>query len=140
MVSEYCPLFVVDKTCLTSQNSLVLAFALGFDNFSTIPRKILGTGSMAAAQALFDPALISAEAKAAFPGSYVVRPLQRDDYRKGFFDCLSVLTHVGDISEDRFLERFDWMATQGKEVHYFLVIEHDNRIVGTGTLIVERKL
>ncbi|KAL1863975.1 Glucosamine-phosphate N-acetyltransferase-like protein [Diaporthe australafricana] len=94
---------------------------------------------MAALHALFDPALISAEAKAAFPESYVVRPLQRDDYKKGFFDCLSVLTYVGDISEERFLERFDWMATQGKGVHYFMVIEHDSRVVGTGTLVVERK-
>lgn len=95
---------------------------------------------MAALDDLFDPALISAEAKAAFPESYIVRPLQREDYRKGFFDCLSVLTYVGDISEERFLERYDWMATQGKGVHYFLVVEHDSRIVGTGTLVVERKL
>lgn len=95
---------------------------------------------MAVPNVLFDPSLISPEAKAAFPEGYTIRPLQRDDYGRGFFDCLSVLTYVGNVSEERFVERFDWMATQGKGVHYFLVIEHEGRIVGTGTLVVERKL
>lgn len=95
---------------------------------------------MATSNALFDPCLISPEAKAAFPEGYIIRPLQRDDHGRGFFDCLSVLTYVGDVSEERFLERFDWMATQGKGIHYFLVIEHDGWIAGTGTLVVERKL
>ena len=95
---------------------------------------------MAVSNALFDPELISSEARAALPEEYFIRPLQRDDYGRGFFDCLSVLTYVGNVSEERFLERFDWMATQGKGIHYFLVIEHKGRIVGTGTLVVERKL
>lgn len=95
---------------------------------------------MASLNALFDPGLISPETKATFPAGHIIRPLQRDDYGKGFFDCLSVLTYVGNVSEERFLERFDWMATQGKGIHYFLVIEHEGRIVGTGTLVVERKL
>ncbi|KAG8165998.1 hypothetical protein KVR01_004550 [Diaporthe batatas] len=94
---------------------------------------------MAVANSLFDPALITDEARAAFPEGYHIRPLQRDDYGRGFFDCLSVLTYVGNVSEERFVERFDWMATQGKGIHYFLVIEHEGRIVGTGTLIVEKK-
>lgn len=95
---------------------------------------------MAVPKTLFDPSLISPEAKAAFPEGYTIRPLQRDDYGRGFFDCLSVLTYTGNVSEERFVERFDWMATQGKGIHYFLVIEHEGRIVGTGTLVVERKL
>lgn len=95
---------------------------------------------MAVPNSLFDPGLITPEARAAFPEGYSVRPLQRDDYGRGFFDCLSVLTWVGNVSEERFLERFDWMATQGKGMHYFLVIEHEGLVVGTGTLIVEKKL
>lgn len=95
---------------------------------------------MAVSNPLFDASLITPEARAAFPEGYNIRPLQRDDYGRGFFDCLSVLTYVGNVSEERFLERFDWMATQGKGVHYFLVIEHEGRIVGTGTLVVEKKL
>lgn len=96
--------------------------------------------TMAISNALFDHDLISPEAKAAFPDGYIIRPLQRDDYGRGFFECLSVLTYVGNVSEERYLEHFDWMATQGKGIHYFLVIEHEGRIVGTGTLVAERKL
>lgn len=89
---------------------------------------------------LFDRALIAPEAAAAFPEGFVIRPLQRDDYSRGFFECLAVLTAVGNVSEARFQERFDWMALQGRGVHYFVVIEHDGQVVGTGTLLVERKL
>lgn len=95
---------------------------------------------MAVSNMLFDPGLISPEAKAAFPQGYTIRPLRRDDHARGFFDCLSVLTYVGSVSEERFLERFDWMATQGRGIHYFVVIEHEGHIVGTGTLVAERKL
>lgn len=95
---------------------------------------------MAISNALFDPDLISPEAKTAFPEGYIIRLLQRSDYGRGFFECLSALTYVGNVSEERFLERFDWMASQGKGIHYFLVIEHEGRIVGTGTLVVEKKL
>ncbi|ORY66589.1 acyl-CoA N-acyltransferase [Pseudomassariella vexata] len=92
-----------------------------------------------ASEALFSASLISPETVSAFPDSYNIRPLQRDDYNKGFLDCLRVLTHVGDVTEAQFQERFDWMVTQGKGVHYILVIEHESRIVGTGALVVERK-
>jgi glucosamine-phosphate N-acetyltransferase len=95
---------------------------------------------MAAPNTLFEPGLISPEAKAVFAEGYAIRPLQRDDYGRGLFDCLSVLTHIGSIGEERFLERFDWMASQGKGIHYFMAIEHEGRIVGTGTLVLERKL
>jgi glucosamine-phosphate N-acetyltransferase len=50
------------------------------------------------------------------------------------------LTSTGDVTEKRFRELYDWMSTQGRGIHFMLVIEHDNRIVGTGALLVERKL
>lgn len=89
---------------------------------------------------LFSPDLIAAEAVASFPEGYTIRPLERGDYAKGFLDCLRVLSDVGDVSQDRFEERFDWMKTHGQGVHYHVVIEHADRVVGTGALIVERKL
>jgi glucosamine-phosphate N-acetyltransferase len=52
-----------------------------------------------------------------------------------------VLTTVGDISEESFSQRYDWLVTQGKGGYYMLVIEDGaGRVVGTGALIVERKL
>jgi len=93
---------------------------------------------MAAPKGLFSPDLISAEVASSLPESYKIRPLEREDYHKGFFECIQVLTSTGDVSEERFCERYDWMKNLG--VHYFLVVEHEGRIVGTGTLMVEKKL
>ncbi|EMT67061.1 Glucosamine-phosphate N-acetyltransferase-like protein [Fusarium odoratissimum] len=88
---------------------------------------------------LFSPDLIGTDVVTSFPEGYTIRPLERGDYAKGFLDCLGVLSDVGDVSQGRFEERFDWMKTQGQGVHYHVVIEHENRVVGTGAIIVERK-
>lgn len=93
---------------------------------------------MTASKGLFSSSLISEAVISSFPETYTIRPLERDDYHKGFFECIQVLTSTGDVSEERFLERYDYMKNLG--VHYFLVIEHAGKIVGTGTLMVERKL
>lgn len=95
---------------------------------------------MATPQRLFSPEVISPAISSSLPSPYHVRPLERGDYKKGFLDCLKVLTHIGDISEEQFHERFDFMATQGKGTYYFVVIDDGTRIVGTGALIVEKKL
>lgn len=89
---------------------------------------------------LFAPSLISPTIAASLPNNYTIRPLQKDDFARGFLDCLRVLTSVGDILEARFNERFEWMNTLGKESYYILVIDDGSRVVGTGALIVEKKL
>ncbi|TAQ84358.1 hypothetical protein B7494_g7311 [Chlorociboria aeruginascens] len=88
---------------------------------------------------LFNADLISPTIAASLPESYVIRALERDDFAKGFLDCLRVLTTVGDITEQQFEERYEWMSSQGKGGYYLLVIEDQGKIVGTGALIVERK-
>jgi glucosamine-phosphate N-acetyltransferase len=92
-----------------------------------------------APEGLFSLHLISPTIAASLPESYTIRSLQKEDYSKGFLDCLRVLTTVGDITEAQWNERYDWMNTQGKGGYYLLVVEDGNRIVGTGALIVERK-
>jgi glucosamine-phosphate N-acetyltransferase len=89
---------------------------------------------------LFSPRLISPAVVASLPESYSIRPLQKDDYGRGFLDCLRVLTTVGDITKEQWDERYEWMNTQGREGYYLIVIDDGDRIVGTGALIVERKL
>jgi glucosamine-phosphate N-acetyltransferase len=91
-------------------------------------------------EGLFSPELISPEISAQLPESYTLRPLRKSDYARGFLDCLRVLTTVGDIKEEAWNERYDWMATQGKGGYYLLVVDDGSRIVATGALIVERKL
>ena len=69
-----------------------------------------------------------------------MRPLERTDYAAGFLDVLKVLTTVGDISEGKWTERYDWMAKRGDEYFVLVVCDGEGKVVGTGSVIVERKL
>jgi glucosamine-phosphate N-acetyltransferase len=89
---------------------------------------------------LFPASLIPSSASSSLPQNYVIRPLQRSDFSRGFLKCLTDLTWIGEISESAFEERYDWMATKGKEWYYCIVIDDGERIVATATMIVERKL
>ena len=90
--------------------------------------------------ALFTDDLISPTIVASLPPTYVLRPLRKSDYALGFLDVLRVLTTVGDITEEEWNGRYEWMNTQGKGGYYIMVIEDQGKIVGTGALLVERKL
>ena len=98
---------------------------------------------------LFPSTLVSPSIAAELPAGYSIRALQPDDFAKGFLECLSVLTAVGEISEARFRERYDWMEKSAGGSYYVVVIEANSggddrrgggRIVGTGALVLERKL
>lgn len=89
---------------------------------------------------LFAESLIDKSVKDALPESYSMRPLSRNDYSKGYFECLQALTWTGQVTKERFEEHYDWMKSKGDGWFYNVVIEHDNRVVGTAVLIVERKL
>jgi glucosamine-phosphate N-acetyltransferase len=100
-------------------------------------------------QPIFSPTLLpSTSLLSTLPTShqqtYTLRPLQRDDVAKGYFECLATLTWVGDGDEAeqrrKFEERFDWMLQKGEGWFYNVVIEEGGRVVGTGVVIVERKL
>ncbi|KAI6086751.1 acyl-CoA N-acyltransferase [Hypoxylon rubiginosum] len=93
---------------------------------------------MGGTSALFSTSLISPEVAGSFPDGFTIRPLEKGDYSKGFFECLEVLTFIGDVSEAEFIERYDEMV-EAKGTYYFVVIEYEGRIVGTGALIVEKK-
>jgi len=96
---------------------------------------------MASEKGIFSSDLISPAVAAVLPEGYTVRSLRKSDYSTGFLDCLRVLTTVGDISEAEFEERYAWLARQDGG-YYILVIEDTSvgKVVGTGALIVERKL
>lgn len=89
---------------------------------------------------LFSASLISPAVKDALPPSYIMRPLERTDYAAGFLDVLKVLTTVGDISVEKWTERYDWMAKRGDEYFVLVVCDGEGKVVGTGSVIVERKL
>ncbi|THX84483.1 acyl-CoA N-acyltransferase [Aureobasidium pullulans] len=96
-------------------------------------------------ESLFSSDLISSEVAAALPEGYTIRPLQKSDYHAGFLDVLAVLTTVGDVSEQDFNERFQEMQASGAlgkgagGYHTLVILNGENKIVGTGALIVEKK-
>lgn len=94
---------------------------------------------MADREPLFSPSLLSDEVVSSLPAGFSIRPLRREDFKKGYLDCLRVLTWVGDLTEVEWNTRFDEMA-RATGTYYLLALEHEDRIVGTGSLVVERKL
>lgn len=88
---------------------------------------------------LFSPSLIDQSVQDSLPPNHTLRPLNRNDYHKGYLENLKSLTWVGDVSHTQFLEHFDWMKSRDGWF-YNVVVEHEGRIVGNGVLIVERKL
>ena len=70
----------------------------------------------------------------------VLRSLHKNDYDKGYMTLLGQLTRTGDVTKERFEAQFDAMK-QCPGIHYIMVIEDVNNavIVGSGTLVVERK-
>jgi hypothetical protein len=97
-------------------------------------------GTSASADTLFSPALISPTVVSALPEGYTIRPLQRGDFELGFLDVLRVLTHVGDVTKQEFEGRFDEMKAGAAGYHVLVILDGEQKIVGTGALIVERKL
>lgn len=107
------------------------------DSLSSAP--VPSTSSATDEKPLFSPSLISPTVIAALPEGYSIRPLRRSDYHNGYLDVLRVLTTVGDVSPDQWNERYDWMAARNDEYYLLVICDGTGRVVGTGSLIVERK-
>jgi GNAT superfamily N-acetyltransferase len=92
---------------------------------------------------LFSSSLISPSVSAALPEGYIIRPLHRSDFQRGFLDVLRVLTTVGEVNAESWDKRYDWMESRPGEYYILCVVdtsrEEASSIVGTGTVFVERK-
>ncbi|KAJ5092563.1 Acyl-CoA N-acyltransferase [Penicillium alfredii] len=88
---------------------------------------------------LFPSTLISPDVISLLPTDYSIRPLRRSDYSRGYLDVLRVLTTVGEISDEQWNKRYDWIASRNDEYYMLVVCDGTHRVVGTGSLIVERK-
>lgn len=98
------------------------------------------TNGTTPSDALFSPSLISPQVSSVLPEGYSIRPLERSDFDHGFLDVLRVLTHVGQVTKEEFENRFDEMRAGAGGYHVLVILDGDSKIVGTGALIVERKL
>ncbi|OJK02055.1 hypothetical protein ASPACDRAFT_24627 [Aspergillus aculeatus ATCC 16872] len=88
---------------------------------------------------LFPTTLVSPDVAAALPETYTIRPLRRSDYQRGYLDVLRVLTTVGDITAAQWDARYDWISARNDEYYLLVICDGAGRVVGTGSLIVERK-
>ncbi|KAM3068909.1 Glucosamine-phosphate N-acetyltransferase-like protein [Clarireedia jacksonii] len=97
---------------------------------------------MASETSLFSNNLISSECSASLPEGYSFRALQRSDFNHGHVTVLKDLAWVGEITEEKWIERFDAMKRR-EDTYFVLVIVkktvYSEVIIGTGTLVVELK-
>jgi glucosamine-phosphate N-acetyltransferase len=84
----------------------------------------------------FEQTLLKGQIQSQLPTNYTIRPLEADDYDQSYLELLAQLTVVGNITKDQFNEQFKKSIDSGK---YYLVIESKNRIVGAGSIQLERK-
>jgi len=88
---------------------------------------------------LFSSSYISPQVQAVLPSGYTLRPLSSGDYERGFLNTLGVLTDVGSHSKSTFLERFEYMCKHKHEYFVIVIVSPDDRVVGCGTVLIERK-
>ena len=72
-----------------------------------------------------------------------MRPLRRADYKNGHLDPLRDLAWLGEISEADWTERFDLMYSCNGTYYVLVIVQKTDsgeKIVGTGTLLIEKKL
>lgn len=89
---------------------------------------------------LFNPQLIPSSVTNLLPQGYKMRPLVASDYDRGILDVLKVLTTVGDISKSQFTEQFNYWKTKQDIFHTLVILNERDRVVGCGTVLIERKL
>ncbi|KAI5296570.1 Glucosamine-phosphate N-acetyltransferase-like protein [Ascosphaera acerosa] len=88
---------------------------------------------------LFSSTYLSPEVQAALPEGYTLRPLCRADYFNSYLDVLRVLTTVGDVSWAGWSERYDFLTSRVGEYFPIVICDGTGKIVGTGSVLVERK-
>ncbi|CAB3398536.1 unnamed protein product [Caenorhabditis bovis] len=75
------------------------------------------------------------------PQGFKVRPLNSNDFSNGYLELLSQLTTVGDVSREKFMERFESMMNTNPKSYYITVIEDEasGKVVASASLVLEWK-
>jgi len=91
---------------------------------------------------LFDPSLLRElpVQSTQIPATFVIRPLQLNDYHNGYLQLLSQLTNVGEVSAAQFHNRFNVMRTSPQAYYVCVLANKDtNSIVACTSLVLEWK-
>jgi glucosamine-phosphate N-acetyltransferase len=92
-------------------------------------------------QYLFPESLVSSKSQEDLPEGFLFRPLERNDFNKGHLDVLADLAWMGTITEADWLGRFDLMNKLSGTYYVLVIVDKSTeKVVGTGTLFVEKKL
>ncbi|WWD21053.1 hypothetical protein CI109_105534 [Kwoniella shandongensis] len=89
---------------------------------------------------LFDPSLIPSSFQQGLGPDLYLRPLSSTDNARGHFDLLSVLTVAPPLSAKTYKDTFNELKSC-PNTYFTIVIVHreSDKVVGCGSLIVERK-
>lgn len=88
---------------------------------------------------LFNSHWISEKVASDLPSGYTIRPMCRGDYGRGYMDVLRVVGRTGWVGEDIWEERCEWLRTMSSTYYILVVVNPEDRIVASGTLMMERK-
>jgi len=118
--------------------------AVQISDGKAVKKEAWGTERSLDEEVMFDPDLLSNVPSAIEVTSknpdLLVRPLQANDFGRGFIDLLKQLTSVGSVSESDFKERFHLMKScQSTYFNTVIVDKTTDKVIGAATLIVERK-
>jgi glucosamine-phosphate N-acetyltransferase len=72
--------------------------------------------------------------------NFVIREIQLADLKKGFFDTLSSLSHVGNIAHQN--DRAEKILSEIKSYPFytiFVAVKEDNQLIGSITILIEQK-
>jgi glucosamine-phosphate N-acetyltransferase len=72
--------------------------------------------------------------------NFVIREIQLADLKRGFFDTLSSLSHVGNIADQN--DRAEKILSEIKSYPFytiFVAVKEDNHLIGSITILIEQK-
>jgi|SRR6187200_32799 glucosamine-phosphate N-acetyltransferase len=72
--------------------------------------------------------------------NFVIREIQLADLKRGFFDTLSSLSHVGNIADQN--DRAEKILSEIKSYPFytiFVAVKEDNQLIGSITTLIEQK-
>lgn len=79
---------------------------------------------------------IDHEVESKLPPGYTLRSLQRSDYDRGY----TKLQIVGNIARAAWDERCEYLRSRADVYTILVILDHNDHVVATGTLLLERKL
>lgn len=88
---------------------------------------------------LFNSNLIPKSIASTLPAGYSFRPLASTDYDKGHINLLTVLTKAPDPGRQAYIQRFNFLKTIPDTYYTIVITDNADKVVGCGTVFLERK-